>query len=201
MRIKICGVTRPEDVTTLDGLVDYIGFVHDPSSPRSVELSRLRELRKLVRYSKPALVTASIAIERAIEIAVGIDIPVVQHHRELPPLEAPVAIAPVAVYAPGVSLVERVERLLKTPHEYVLVDADKRDYATYDGGLKIPLAQLRQVVSLGRVAIAGGITPDNAHLVASLNPYMVDVSSGVEKSPGVKDMGKVKKLLKAFGLF
>ncbi|MFN7105089.1 MAG: phosphoribosylanthranilate isomerase [Pyrobaculum sp.] len=201
MKIKICGVTQPEDVTALDGLVDYIGFIYDPSSPRTVDLSRLREVRKLVRYSRPALVTASIPIERAIEIAVEIDIPVVQHHGASPPLESPVAIAPVAIYGPGVPLAERVKQLLKTPHEYVLVDADKKVYATYEGGLKIPLAQLRQVAGLGKVAIAGGITPENAHLVASLSPYMVDVSSGVEKSPGVKDMEKVKKLLKAFGLF
>ncbi|MEM1599135.1 MAG: N-(5'-phosphoribosyl)anthranilate isomerase, partial [Pyrobaculum sp.] len=58
---------------------------------------------------------------------------------------------------------------------------------------------LAEVAPLGRVALAGGITPENAQLIARLNPYMIDVASGVEASPGVKDMNKVKALLKAVG--
>ncbi len=199
MKIKICGVTRTEDAAALDGVVDYVGFVHDVHSPRHVDTWKLRELRRRVKTSTPVLVTASMPIETALRIAEELEIPVVQHHSITQPLSSnTVRLAPVVTYRSS-TLVSEVQKWLNTPHEYVLVDADKKNYAHYEGGLKIPLSQLRDVVKLGKIAVAGGITPDNVHLVAVLSPYMIDISSGVEKSPGVKDMDKVRKILNAIG--
>ena len=203
--VKICGVTRVEDAEALDGIVDYIGFIVEPTSPRSVKPEALRALREAVNKSRPVLVTATIPPREAVDMAAESEIPVVQHHSTLTSKDFDyaksrgVALAPVAAYRPGVELRLLVERLLKTSHEYVLVDADKKSQARYEGGLKIPLPLLAEVAPLGRVALAGGITPENAPLVARLNPYMIDVASGVEASPGVKDMNKVKALLKAVG--
>ncbi|MEM4754667.1 N-(5'-phosphoribosyl)anthranilate isomerase [Pyrobaculum sp.] len=203
--VKICGVANVEDAAALDGLVEYIGFILEPSSPRSVKPEGLGALRDAVKKSRPVLVTASLPPKTAVDIAAENDIPVVQHHSLLAPEDFDyansrgVAVAPVATYRPGVELRSLVERLLKTPHEYVLVDADKKSQERYEGGLKIPLALLAEVAPLGKVALAGGITPENAPLVAKLNPYMIDVASGVEASPGIKDMAKVRALLKAVG--
>ncbi len=203
--VKICGVARLVDVEALDGLVEYIGFIVEPTSPRAVQPEALGALRAAVRRSKPVLVTASLPPKAAVDLAAENDIPAVQHHGALTEEDYDyatsrgVAPAPVAVYKPGADLRTAVAELLRKPHEYVLVDADKSSRERYEGGLKIPLSVLRQVVGLGRVAVAGGIAPENAHLVAALRPYMVDVASGVEASPGVKDMEKVKALLKALG--
>jgi phosphoribosylanthranilate isomerase (EC 5.3.1.24) len=151
------------------------------------------------------LVTASLPPRVAVDLAAENEIPVVQHHGVLGEEDYEhargrgIALAPVAVYREGGSIRAEVEELLKKPHEYVLVDADKKSRERHEGGLKIPLSVLREVAQLGRVAVAGGITPENIHLVAALRPYMVDVASGVESSPGVKDMEKVKALLKALG--
>nr|WP_245521942.1 N-(5'-phosphoribosyl)anthranilate isomerase [Pyrobaculum neutrophilum] len=205
MLVKICGVARPEDVELLDGLVDYIGFIVEPSSPRSVEPRRLGGLARLVRESRPVLVTASLPPAEAVDLAASLGIPVVQHHGSLGDghfsyaEERGVALAPVAVYRRGADLRAAVSQLLSKPHEYVLVDAEKGSGERFEGGLKIPLHVLAEVAHMGKVALAGGITPENAHLVAALRPYMVDVASGVESSPGVKDPGKVKALLRALG--
>jgi len=203
--VKICGVVRVEDAVLLDGVADYIGFIVEPTSPRSVKPEALRSLRDAVIKSRPVLVTATIPPKEAVDIAAKNEIPVVQYHSTLAPKDFDyaetrgVTLAPVAVYKPGIELKQLVEELLKTPHEYVLVDADKKSQERYEGGLKIPLTLLAEVAPLGRVALAGGITPENAQLIARLNPYMIDVASGVEASPGVKDMNKVKALLKAVG--
>ncbi len=205
MLVKICGVARLADAEALDGVVEYIGFIVEPTSPRSVKPEALGALRAAVRRSRPVLVTASLSPREAVDLAAENDISVVQHHGALAEenydyaASRGVAIAPVAVYRPGVDLSAVVEELLRRPHEYVLVDADKKGGERYEGGLKIPLAALRQVVGLGKVAVAGGVTPENAHLVATLRPYMVDVASGVEAAPGVKDLEKVKALLRALG--
>jgi phosphoribosylanthranilate isomerase len=203
--VKICGVARPADALALDGLVDYVGFIVEPSSPRSVPPWLLRELRGAVHRSRPVLVAASLPPRSAVDLAAESEIPVVQHHGALSPgdydyaASRGVAVAPVAAYRPGEPLRDRVQELLRVPHEYVLVDAGKGSCARYEGGLKVPLSALRDVVGLGRVAVAGGVAPENARLVASLRPYMVDVASGVESAPGVKDMERVRALLRALG--
>ena len=205
MLVKICGVAKLADAEALDGLVEYIGFIVEPTSPRAVQPEGLKVFKAAVQRSKPVLVTASLPPKAAVDLAAENDIPAVQHHGALAEEDYDyaasrgVALAPVAVYRPGADLRAAVAELLRRPHEYVLVDADKSSRERYEGGLKIPLSALRQVVGLGRVAVAGGITPENARLVAALRPYMVDVASGVEARPGVKDMEKVKALLKALG--
>ncbi|MEZ0320079.1 MAG: N-(5'-phosphoribosyl)anthranilate isomerase [Pyrobaculum sp.] len=203
--LKICGVTRPEDAAALDGLADYIGFILEPSSPRSARREDVSALRAALYKSRAVLVTASLPAREAVDAAAEADIPVVQHHGLLD-AEAydyaksrGVALAPVAVFRPGADVGAAVRRLLALPHEYVLVDADKKSAERYEGGLKVPLAVMREVAGLGRVALAGGITPENVSLVLSLRPYMIDVASGVEKAPGVKDMEKVKSILKQMG--
>ena len=205
MLVKICGVVRLADAEAVDGVVEYIGFIVEPTSPRAVRPEALGALRAAVRRSRPVLVTASLPPKEAVDLAAEGEIPAVQHHGALAEEDYDyaasrgVALAPVAVYRPGADLRAAVEELLRRPHEYVLVDADKKSGERYEGGLKIPLAALWQVVGLGKVAVAGGVTPENAHLVATLRPYMVDVASGVEAAPGVKDMEKVKALLRALG--
>ncbi|MEM1890401.1 MAG: N-(5'-phosphoribosyl)anthranilate isomerase [Pyrobaculum sp.] len=202
MLVKICGITRQIDVEILDGRVEYLGFIIEPTSPRTVTKEQLKTLRTAVQKSTPVLVTATIPPTTAVDIAAETEIPVLQHHGHLDITHYDYAtargirIAPVATYKPGTDLRQIVERLLKTPHEYVLVDADKKQKEKYEGGLKVPLTAMRQVAHLGKVALAGGITPNNAHLVAQLKPYMVDIASGVEKKPGEKDPHLIEKLLK-----
>ncbi|AET32561.1 phosphoribosylanthranilate isomerase [Pyrobaculum ferrireducens] len=203
--VKICGVTRPEDVYILDQLVDYIGFIVEPISPRSVSIDQLQSLREMVQRNKPVLVTASLSLKKAVEIAATFEIQVIQYHNTILPedydyaTERGLTLAPVVLYKPGINIKKIVESLLKRRYEYILIDADKKSQERYEGGLKIPLAVLGEVAHLDKVAIAGGITPENAHLVARLRPYMVDVASGVEDAPGVKNMEKVRALLKALG--
>jgi phosphoribosylanthranilate isomerase len=203
--VKICGVARVADAEALDGLVEYIGFIVEPTSPRAVRPEALGALRAAVRRSRPVLVTASLPPKEAVDLAAEGEIPAVQHHGALAgedydyAASRGVALAPVAVYRPGADLRAAVEELLRRPHEYVLVDADKSSRERYEGGLKIPLAALRQVVGLARWLWRAASTPENAHLVAALEALHGGRGQRSRGGPGVKDMEKVKALLRALG--
>jgi phosphoribosylanthranilate isomerase len=83
------------------------------------------------------------------------------------------------------------------PGEYVLVDAKVRGQLggtghVFEWGLVRALARARKLV------LAGGLTPENvAEAVRQVRPWCVDVASGVESAPGVKDMGKVRAFVAA----
>ena len=216
--VKVCGVTRERDVELLDGMVEYIGFIHGPvSSPRALPLQRIHDLASTVSRSTPVLVAAGLPASRALEAAAAAGIEVVQLHTPLAGEELEAAaglaaamglrIAPVLIRArggwrsatpreAGEALEDRVPVT-----EYVLVDADKRDPPGGPGGLRISLDAVAEAVAALAprgllVAAAGGVRPGNACLLAGLGVGMIDVSSGVEEAPGAKDIGLVEVLLR-----
>jgi len=77
------------------------------------------------------------------------------------------------------------------PGDYVMVDA--RVEGSLGGtGHTFDWTLVRGLASRRRLVLAGGLTPGNvAEAIASVGPWCVDVASGVESAPGVKDMGKV----------
>jgi phosphoribosylanthranilate isomerase (EC 5.3.1.24) len=75
--VKICGVARLADAEALDGLVEYIGFIVEPTSPRAVRPEALGALRAAVRRSRPVLVTASLPPKEAVDLAAEGEIPAV----------------------------------------------------------------------------------------------------------------------------
>jgi phosphoribosylanthranilate isomerase len=102
------------------------------------------------------------------------------------------ALLPHAYAAVRVAAGEDVARAEGMPGEYVMVDAkvDGELGGTghvFDWALVVGLAQRRKLV------LAGGLTPDNvASAIRQVRPWCVDVASGVESAPGVKDLTKVR---------
>lgn len=204
--LKICGVTRRVDAELVDRYADYAGFIIDQlvDSPRRVDPREAADMASTLSRAKPVAVFAKAPPREAIELAARHDFPIVQHHGEFSEADAEfaesrgIAIAPVSTYKPGTDpsqVADQVSRLLALRGiEYVLVDADKGSRETYEAGLRVPLRVYEAVAGLGRVALAGGVTPSSARLLMRLRPYMIDVASGVESSPGVKDPALVEEL-------
>jgi phosphoribosylanthranilate isomerase len=95
-----------------------------------------------------------------------------------------------------VAYLDRAEALGCPPYA-ILVDAH---VAGHSGGTgrSIPCEVLDHLPAHPRLILAGGLTPENvAERVARVRPWMVDVASGVESSPGVKDLVKVKAFIEA----
>lgn len=181
-RIKFCGLTREEDVDLAAELADFVGFVRHAESPRFVSLDRSVELAARLGEKTPVLVYRKELDEQGPHVAwrqaetfvtTGVRrVQVVHADPDRPPSSA-------------------------VPHgdfEAVLVDA----FVPGVGGGTGKSADLGWVEEFaqawkGRLFVAGGLTPDNvAEVVHRLRPFAVDVSTGIESAPGLKDAGKMR---------
>jgi phosphoribosylanthranilate isomerase len=208
-RVKICGITRPEDASMAAGAgADAIGLNFYPGSPRCVTL----EQAQAIAAAMPAgvarvgvFVNADLAEMRRIADSVPLDY--VQLHGDEPPqaiaaLDVPVirafrcgsaGLMPVGLY------LEACRQAGRLPAA-VLIDA----YAPGAFGgtgqtLDWPaLAAGREHLAGLPLILAGGLTAENvAAAIAAARPDGVDTASGVESSPGVKDAARVRAFVAA----
>lgn len=200
MRVKFCGITRVEDALEAARLGAWaIGINHHPES---------------VRYCEPeAAVAIAVAVRRRLEVAgvfVNAALDEIVHAAEDAPLtaiqlhgdEGPAFCQEVARRT-GCRVIKalrvrsradvRAAQAFRT--DFHLFDADRSGSpggtgTTFDWEL---LAQRRSGVPL---ILAGGLTPDNvADGIAAAHPYAVDVASGVESAPGIKEHGLMARFL------
>ncbi len=195
MLIKICGITRPEDAAAaVDAGADAVGFVFWERSPRYVDPERARGIvRALPPFVTPVGVFVNQPLEHVNDVARRARLGAVQLHGDEPPgfarsIEGPV-IKAVTAGAPGA---------LDWPEAVMLlVDAADRERRGGTGRLA-DWAGAAAVAARRRILLAGGLTPENVEeAVARVGPFGVDVSSGVEQSPGVKDHSKVRAFVTA----
>jgi phosphoribosylanthranilate isomerase len=197
MFIKICGITRAEDA---QAAVEYgasaVGFVFWPDSPRYVEPDRARAIIAALPSTVAAVgVFVNQPASHVNGVVSLVRLAAVQLHGDETPAFAaemtrPVIKAvPVDVDAPAVA---------EWP-ESVMLLADAKDPARHGGtGLRADWRAAALVARGRRLLLAGGLTPENvAEAIAQVRPFGIDVSSGVERRPGVKDHGRLKALFDA----
>ena len=195
MLVKICGITRLTEARHAVACgVDALGFVFWPKSPRYIAPERAVEIIATL----PARVTTvgvfvneSVAGIRAIVEGTGIG--VVQLHGDETPDYASALGRPVW----RAFTVERAEAMSSAwpPETTVLVDAS--DPVRRGGtGVKVDWQRAAGIARAHRIVLAGGLTPENVvEAIETVRPYGVDVSSGVEDSPGVKNVDKIERFL------
>jgi phosphoribosylanthranilate isomerase len=196
VRIKICGLTRIDDARLAASLdVDAVGLVLWPGSPRAV---RLVEAAALC-HALPAwtarvgvFVTPSVEDVRAAIAAVGLG--VIQLHGVDDPtpfrrLQVPILWA--------TSLGECGADPTAPAGTTLLLDA--HDPVRHGGtGRTVDWSRARAVAARERLVLAGGLTADNVRCaIADVRPYGVDVSSGVETTPGIKSAERMKAFVEA----
>ena len=197
-RIKICGITRVEDaLAAADAGADAIGLVFYAPSPRAVDAAQAAAIVAAL----PPFVSAVGLFVNAGESEIGdtiarVPLDLLQFHGD----EAPEFcgrfghpfLKAVSV-RPGVDLLEYAR--LFTAARGLLLDAFVPGTrggtgATFDWGL-IPSDLSLPVV------LSGGLTPDNVgEAVRRVRPWAVDVSSGVEARPGIKDPAKIAAFIR-----
>ena len=199
-RLKVCGLMREEDVEVVDEVADYAGFILGPpgTSPRVLGLAEAVGLTSILSKAKPVLVAVEMKLEDAIEMAVKSGtFRALQFHEPSQPAEAVkasellassgISFAPVILYRNG-WIPEHPSMYNGLDYEYLLIDAPKHSTERYELGVKVPLSAYREAVRTARrVAAGGGINLGNVRYVALQNVWMIDVSSGIEAEPGVKD--------------
>lgn len=194
--IKLCGMTRDLDVAiAIDTGVDAVGFVLWPGSPRRVNVARTMAL---VRDLPPEVTPVGVFVQpdrdeitRAVEQA---GIRVAQVHGVGDTTLAADLHCEVwfATSLEGDGIAPSV-----TGDYTVLLDA--HDAERYGGtGCTIDWTRAARVAARRRVLLAGGLTPANvAEAVRHVRPYGVDVASGIETSPGVKDADAMRAFVAA----
>lgn len=196
-------MTRRDDAEHAIALgVDAIGLNLWPRSPRSLPLDAARSLLEAIahRVRVVAVVVDAEVQEIATLHAAGFEW--IQLHdfepREGSGLSAAMEAAlPRAYRAFRLKGLDDVARALAAPGDEVLIDAHA---ASAPGGTG-ELADedlARQVITARRTWLAGGLRPENVRArVASLSPFGVDVASGVESAPGLKDPALVEAFVRA----
>ncbi len=202
-RIKICGITSPEDGEhAVESGAWAIGLVFWPASPRAVSLTAAAEIAApLRRRTELVGVFVNATLDEVVGTAEAVGLTWVQLHGE----EGPSFCEAVARRA-GVKVAKaariRARADVQAIDAFRNVDAQLLDAyrqgepggtgETFDWGLTL---ERRSDLPL---VLAGGLTPENvAGAIAQTAPWAVDVSSGVEASPGVKDRERVEAFVAA----
>jgi phosphoribosylanthranilate isomerase len=194
MLIKICGVTTAEDARAAADLgADAVGLNFWAGSPRRVDVARAAEIARALRGAVTLVGLFVDASHEEIErVRAEVPLDVLQlHGRETP--EACLRWGPDGYWKAVRSLAEIGAYSCTT----YLLDAA---VPGAPGGTGVPVdpALAAAAVRRARVILAGGLGPENVGpMVRALRPFGVDVASGVERSPGVKDVARVEAFVRA----
>lgn len=177
-RVKICGITRVADAecAILEG-ADALGFVLEPSSPRYVA-----DYAALLDAATPFVSTVAVFGRFRIGEYGGFSV--------------------IQAFDPPTRKDIKVVRDGKLPEDdcaAVLLDTHDENALGGTGcvGDWDAAAELVKI-SQAPIILAGGLTPENVHeAIHKVRPYAVDVSSGVESKPGVKDHSRIKDFIQA----
>jgi phosphoribosylanthranilate isomerase len=202
--LKICGITSLADARYCAGaMVDMLGFVFHPVSPRNVEATTVREIAGWIHG--PEIV--GVFVDRsADEISTTVEdasLTMVQLHGDESPEDCAAVAVPV-IKAFRVRSGESAESLrdrikpYRDVVQYVLLDAHS-DSAAGGTGRVIDWDVAAAIARDFPVLLSGGIAPSNiVQAVQTVRPLGIDLSSGVESRPGNKDFDLVADLMDAF---
>ena len=197
--VKICGITREEDGMLAAELgADMLGFVFSKTKRLTTE-EFVRNFATKLRVPRPLFVgviteTDSAEGQTAIKLAREGILDAVQFHGVEPGAEFAALPHYCAVRVGEASDFDKVEALRKNGEPRILLDA-KVEGIPGGTGKQIPESLLREKAGDIPLWLAGGINPENvAEIVAKFQPELIDVSSGVEEAPGIKDHKKMREL-------
>jgi phosphoribosylanthranilate isomerase len=197
-RVKICGITRPEDAEQAAARGAWaIGFVLWPQSKRAADPAVAAGIARALRRRVELVgVFVNPTLDEVVHAAEGIGLTHIQLHGD----EGPAFCRAVAertgarvIKALGIASGADIRAIERFHTDFHMLDSGR-------GGSGRPwdwelITQRRSNVP---VILAGGLTPDNVgEAIAAVRPWAVDVASGVEAAPGVKDPAKVEAFVAA----
>lgn len=196
-QVKICGITRQEDaLVAAEKGADFLGFIFVPSTPRYVEPERAAAIAARIkeRETRPKIVgvfrDASVDYMREVGSLVGVDY-VQLHGTESDDDIRAIGIPTIKTFRVGEAL----------PDTTAVPSADWLLFDTYEErrsggtGRRFDWSLLAGYPRNKPFFLAGGLSPENVGGAISLvRPDGIDISSGVEAEPGIKDHAKLEKL-------
>lgn len=206
VRIKICGITREEDLTAaIAAGADAVGFINVPGGPRYLDARRIADLARLV----PPFVTPVAVVDltdplhedrvEALRFLCSRGLRTVQFHGHEPPWEIELLRGLFGFSAIKAFRLKQPRDLAAMEAYAGVADAFLVEGAAGQGvACDWDLAQEAVARQSAPVILAGGLAPDNVgDAIRRVRPYSVDVSSGVESAPGIKDRDRVEAFIAA----
>jgi indole-3-glycerol phosphate synthase/phosphoribosylanthranilate isomerase len=199
--VKVCGITTVDDGLLAARLgADAVGLVFWPRSPRWVDREKARQIAHAL---PPFVLRVGVFVDAPVEAVartadeVGLD--VIQLHGDEPPEDAarlPRRVIKAVRVGEGFRAGDALRYL---PHVAGLLLDTKSSAAPGGTGRAFDWTRAREVREKAAfLGLAGGLTPENVHVaMAAARPDLVDVSSGVESSPGRKDADKMRAFIEA----
>lgn len=200
VKIKICGITNWKDAKrAVEEGADLLGFNFYPPSPRFIEPAQARRIaRRLPKRISTVGVFVNQREDVMLEIARIVALDYLQlHGDESPDVVARMGRSVSVIKAFQVRRPFRTARLNRFSANAFLLDgfSPVRRGGT---GNTFEWSVARQAKQYGRIFLAGGLRPENvAAAIEFVRPYAVDVCSGVEAQPGLKDPARIRALIRA----
>ena len=197
VKVKVCGMTSLKDaLVAVEEGADAVGFIFYKKSPRSVTMKTVREI---VLELPPFVDTVGVFVDETAEqinkIADYCNLDIIQLHGDESPTFCK-RIRRKVIKAFRIKDMQSVKKISSFQVSGFLLDTFSENLhggtgKVFDWNLVLPAKKF------GPVIMAGGLTPNNVQqAVRQVRPYGVDVCSGVESEPGIKDHKKVRAFLK-----
>ncbi len=198
--VKICGITRRSDaLMALDAGATWLGFIFHPGSPREVTVDQCLEITR----GLPGL-KVGVFVDQKVEEIVKIARRCALHGVQVHGAHREDTIRYLKSHLDGVFVTwalpvgEEAPEIPDVPADYFLLDTATPQHGGSGRSFNWDLLSGldRQFLS-SRVFLAGGIGPANVREAAGVGAYALDLASGVESEPGLKDGGKLSELFAA----
>jgi phosphoribosylanthranilate isomerase len=197
--VKICGIkTLPDALAAIEAGADYLGFNFYPKSVRFIEKFACAEITSVLKREHPHIKLVGVFVNSTAEeikdILQSCHLDLAQLHGD----ETPEMFAQLVPHAFRAfrGIPESNKGYERNEAPFMLIDAAVK--GVYGGsGVTADWASAAKLAQQSPLLLAGGLTPENvADAVKQVNPWGVDVASGVESAPGEKDAGKMEKFVK-----
>jgi phosphoribosylanthranilate isomerase len=201
LRVKICGITNREDAeVAIEAGADALGFILYAQSKRFVPMEKALEI---IEGLPPFVTTVAVTVNATKEFSnLGWrkqlrNFNVAQLHGS----ETPVHVRAVGKYLPVIKAVSAERAAAIVPEDFsvsaFLLDTPSPEHGGTGRTFDWKLALDFQKRTRRPIILSGGLNPGNiAEAIETVHPYAVDVSSGVELSPGKKDHAKVREFIR-----
>jgi phosphoribosylanthranilate isomerase len=209
MRVKICGIKQPEQgkAIAIAGAT-ALGFICVPNTPRYVTKQQIRAVvEQLPKQIDRIGVFANSSVEDICQIVEFAGLTGVQLHGD----ESPEFCHQLRSMLPDIEIIKALRIKNSQALEQAQIYVSSVDTLLLDAynpqmlggtGATLDWKTLQQFQPGCPWLLAGGLTPDNVlDALKQVNPKGIDLSSGVERAPGDKDLDKVAKLFERLGQF
>lgn len=207
MRVKICGITQPQQSSAIASLgATALGFICVPTSPRYVNTAQIQAaVADLPVGIEKIGVFANISILTIIQTVIACGLTGVQLHGD----ESPEFCYKLRQFLPKIEMIKALRVRNHQDFEQVAIYTDYVDTFLLDAyhpqqlggtGQTLDWSLLHTFTPPHPWFLAGGLTPDNIlSALSQVHPDGIDLSSGLERAPGDKDLDKVAQLFEKLG--